>query len=93
MREETGLDCRIVSELEPVRYSYRTGKGATIPKVVHYYLMEPIGGLLEAPGQEADAAEWFDAGEASRLLTYEHDREVLNQALRADLLNRGGTDG
>jgi len=93
VREETGLDCRIVCELEPVRYSYRTGKGAINPKVVHYFLMEPIGGCLEAPGYEADAAEWFDADEAIRRLTYEHDRELLQQALRADLLNRGGTDG
>lgn len=92
VREETGLECRIVSDLEPVRYSYQTGKGAIVPKVVHYFLMERIGGRLEAPGREADAAEWCDVTEAARRLTYEHDRELLQQALRADLLNRGGTD-
>jgi 8-oxo-dGTP pyrophosphatase MutT (NUDIX family) len=92
VREETGLDCRIVCQLEPVRYSYRTGKDNLRSKTVHYFLMEPAGGRLEAPGHEADAARWFDADEASRRLTYEHDRELLQEALRIDLQNRGGID-
>ena len=84
VREETGLVCRIVQELEQVRYSYRTGKDNLRPKTVHYFLMKPVGGRLEAPGQEADAARWFDADEAIRLLTYEHDRELLQKALRLE---------
>jgi len=82
VKEETGLDCRIVQEFGPVRYSYRTTKGNLRPKVVHYFLMEPVGGRLEAPGREADAAEWCDAAEASRKLTYERDRALLQEALR-----------
>ncbi|HYV04064.1 MAG TPA: NUDIX hydrolase [Blastocatellia bacterium] len=82
VKEETGLDCKIVSELEPVRYSYRTGKGTIVPKVVHYFLMEPMGGRLEAPGQEADAAEWCDVTEALRRLTHQHDRELVQKAVR-----------
>jgi 8-oxo-dGTP pyrophosphatase MutT (NUDIX family) len=36
--EETGLRCRLLQELEPVRYT--DGKGR--PKVVRYWLMEPL---------------------------------------------------
>ena len=93
VKEETGLDCRIVQEFGAVRYRYKTSKGNVRPKVVHYFLMEPVGGRLEAPGQEADAAEWCDAGEASRKLTYERDRAFLQEALRLDLQNRGEGDG
>jgi 8-oxo-dGTP pyrophosphatase MutT (NUDIX family) len=91
--EETGLDCRIVQEIGPVRYRYKTSKGNFRAKVVHYFLMEPVGGRLEAPGQEADAAEWCDAAEASRKLSYERDRALLQEALRLELQNRGESDG
>lgn len=93
VKEETGLTCRIVGELPAVRYSYTSGKGNIKPKVVHYYLMERVGGRLQAPGQEADAAEWCDPGQAAGKLTYQHDRELLQEALRLDLQNRGGSDG
>lgn len=93
VKEETGLDCRIIRELAQVRYSYRTGKDNLRPKTVHYFLMEPVGGRLEAPGQEADAARWFDVDEASRRLTYERDRKLIQKAVRLDLQNRGGSDG
>lgn len=93
VREETGLNCRIVYELPTVRYNYTSGKGHLRPKVVHYYLMERAGGRLQAPGREADAAEWCDAGQAAGKLTYQHDRELLKEALRIDLQNRGGSDG
>ena len=82
VKEETGLDCRIVYELPTVRYNYTSGRGNLKPKVVHYYLMERVGGRLQAPGQEADAAEWCDAGQAAVKLTYQHDRELLHETLR-----------
>lgn len=90
VKEETGLVCRIVCELEPVRYGYGSGKNL---KVVYYFLMKPVAGGLEPPGQEADAAQWFDIDEAMGRLTYEHDRELLQKAVRLDLGKRGGSDG
>lgn len=92
VKEETGLECRIVYELPTVRYNYTSSRGNLKPKVVHYYLMERVGGRLQAPGQEADAAEWCDPEQAARRLSYEHDRELLKEALRLDLQNRGGSD-
>jgi 8-oxo-dGTP pyrophosphatase MutT (NUDIX family) len=92
VKEETGLDCRIVQEFSPVRYRYKTNRGDFREKVVNYFLMEPVGGRLEAPGQEVDAAEWCDAAEASRKLTYERDRALLHETLRLDPQNRGESD-
>jgi 8-oxo-dGTP pyrophosphatase MutT (NUDIX family) len=77
VKEETGLDCRILSELAPVRYEYSSRSGKRKPKVVHYFLMEPVGGQIAVNQHEIDAAEWVDRDEAARRLTYSHDKELL----------------
>jgi 8-oxo-dGTP diphosphatase len=78
VREETGLECRIIREVATVRYSYRTRKrGHFKPKVVHYYLMEPVSGEIRVPGDEVDRALWLELAEALEKLTYEQDRKLL----------------
>ena len=76
VREETGLDCRFGEELEPVCYTDRKGR----PKVVRYWLMEPVEGGFE-PGDEVDELRWVRGEEAVVLLTYPHDRELVAEAL------------
>ncbi|HLF84089.1 MAG TPA: NUDIX hydrolase [Blastocatellia bacterium] len=78
VREETGLECRIIRELATMRYRYRTrNKGRLRPKAVHYFLMERMSGEIHVPGDEVDRAEWFDFDEAARKLSYEQDRKLL----------------
>ncbi|HYP29121.1 MAG TPA: NUDIX hydrolase [Blastocatellia bacterium] len=82
VREETGLDCRIVRRLDPVRYEYRSRKGPLRNKVVHYYLMSCGGGggpveRETVANEEVDRFEWLTASEASGRLSYEADREAL----------------
>ena len=77
VKEETGLACRIISELVPIRYEYRSRNGKRRPKVVHYFLMEPVAGQIAVNQHEIDAAEWVDQDEAMRRLTYPHDKELL----------------
>jgi 8-oxo-dGTP pyrophosphatase MutT (NUDIX family) len=78
VREETGLECRIIRKLATMRYAYRTrNKGRLRPKAVHYFLMERVSGDIQVPGDEVDRAEWFDFDEASRKLSYEQDRKLL----------------
>lgn len=78
VREETGLECRIIRELATTRYRYRTrNKGRLRPKAVHYFLMERMSGEIHVPGDEVDRAEWFDFDEAARKLSYEQDRKLL----------------
>jgi 8-oxo-dGTP pyrophosphatase MutT (NUDIX family) len=81
--EETGLKCEVVRKLTTARYRYRTPKGGERPKVVHYFLMKPAGGRLEAPNDEVDAAEWLSADEAERRLSYERDKELLRSLTSA----------
>ena len=78
VREETGLECRIIRNLAILRYAYRTrSKGRLKPKVVHYFLMERVGGDIQPPVEEVDRAEWFEFDVAAGQLSYEQDRKLL----------------
>jgi 8-oxo-dGTP diphosphatase len=72
--EETGLLCELRQELG--RISYRDARGR--PKVVRYWLMRPVGGVLQA-SHEVDEARWLPVAEAETMLTYERDREILRR--------------
>jgi len=77
VEEETGYRARPLDELE--RVSYRDRKSRR--KLVRYWLMEPVEGQF-APHGELDELRWVSPEEADRLLTYEHDKEIVHQAVR-----------
>jgi 8-oxo-dGTP diphosphatase len=78
VREETGLECRILMKLSISRYDYRSRKGNLRPKAVHYYLMEAAGGEMSTDGVEVDEACWLDLDKARRRLSYDQDRLLLD---------------
>jgi 8-oxo-dGTP pyrophosphatase MutT (NUDIX family) len=73
--EETGLRTRLVRELPAVHYEVR-GR----PKVVRYWLMEVGSDPGFVPNDEVDELRWLEPGQASALLTYDRDRDVLAAA-------------
>ena len=77
VKEETGLECRIVRDLPSVHYIYTARNGVQRPKVVHYYLMEVTGGEITVNGYEIDEARWCTVDDALKRLRYEHDKELL----------------
>ena len=76
VREETGLGCRLGPELPSTRY--RDNKNRD--KLVRYWAMEPIADDGFTPNAEVDELRWLPAPEALALLSYDHDRPVV-QAL------------
>jgi len=74
VEEEIGVRCRLGAELPPT--SYKDPKGRD--KVVRYWLMEPLDGEFE-PSDEVDEMRWVSPADAERLLSYEHDRELLRE--------------
>ena len=79
--EETGLRCRLGEYLGEIRYADRRGR----PKVVSYWLMEPdpADGHGEfVPNHEVDEVRWLERPDAARLLTYRHDRDLLERLPR-----------
>ena len=73
--EETGLECELGDPLPEVRYMDQRGR----PKTVRYWRMLVTGGEFAA-NDEVDAIRWLAPAEAAELLSYEHDRRLV-QAL------------
>ena len=73
VREETGLACELGEPLPDVTYTDRLGR----PKVVRYWRMRAGPGTFE-PGDEVDEVRWLPVDGARHLLTYDHDRALLD---------------
>lgn len=80
VREETGLEVRIVDTVGQVEYWYTAPDGGRVQKTVHYYLMEPIGGDTTHHDHEFDVVEWRHLTEAERLLTHKNQLPMLHRA-------------
>ena len=84
VREETGLDVRIVRPFDGIEYFFVQGR-TRIHKTVHYFLMVPTGGDLERHDHEFDEVRWVGFGEAAGLLTFETERALVARAGAAAL--------
>jgi 8-oxo-dGTP diphosphatase len=74
VEEETGIRGRILEELSPTRYRDRKGRD----KIVRYYRMALDGEPLAfAPNDEVDELRWLTPAEARGVLSYEHDRSLV----------------
>lgn len=80
VREETGLECRVVRPLPELRYFY-TRAGNRIAKRVEFWLMEPVAGEIDVIDavmrREVDEARWLPLRDATRLLSYDGERRML----------------
>jgi 8-oxo-dGTP diphosphatase len=72
VQEETGLGCRLGPEVGTTSYLDPKGR----PKTVRYWEMTPTSGTL-GPANEVDDARWVPLQQAQGLLTYDHDRRLL----------------
>ena len=86
VKEETGLDARIVLALGEATYFFRKKGGDLIRKTVYHYLLEAITTELGKPNWEVTEARWAPIAEAQALLSYEKDREIVGKAM-AELEN------
>ena len=82
VREETGLDVRILRPLGQTDYWF-AAPGERVHKFVHFFLMEPTGGDLSAHDHEYDEVRWVPLAEARRMLSFDTYREVLDRAVAA----------
>jgi len=81
VREETGIDGRMVEKLDDIRYWY-TRDGARVLKVVSFFLLAYRGGSVrDYQREEVDGAEWVPLEDAPRLLSYSGERKMASAAL------------
>ncbi len=79
VREETGLEVRLITYIGSISYFFIRDK-LRFQKQVRHYLFEAIGGDTALHDSEYDRVEWFSFSEASRRLTYQNEVNILYQA-------------
>jgi 8-oxo-dGTP pyrophosphatase MutT (NUDIX family) len=89
VREETGVEGRLVEKLGDVRYVYTAtwegANGERIFKVVSFFLLRAgrgrIGEIDEAMRIEVAEARWLPLEDAPQLLSYGGERQMAAKAL------------
>jgi 8-oxo-dGTP diphosphatase len=77
--EETGMACRLVRFIGHTEYVDRKGR----PKAVAYWVMAPEAGAFR-PNAEVDELRWLTLADATQLLSYPRDRELVAVLMAAD---------
>jgi len=80
VREEAGVEARVVEKLGDVRYWYMR-EGQRIAKVVSFFLLEYVSGEVDDHDVEVEHARWLALEDAARELTYPGEREMVERAL------------
>jgi 8-oxo-dGTP pyrophosphatase MutT (NUDIX family) len=80
VREEAGVQARLVEKLGDVRYWYMR-EGRRIAKVVSFFLLEYVDGDVRQHDFEVEEAVWMPLEQAARELTYRGEREMAALAL------------
>jgi 8-oxo-dGTP pyrophosphatase MutT (NUDIX family) len=84
VREETGVEGRLVEKLGDVKYTYTRRGGVRVFKIVSFYLLRAgrgrLGEIDEAMRIEVAEARWLPLDEAPRLLAYGGEREMAAKA-------------
>src|SRR5258706_103467 len=85
VREETGLDGKLVRKLGDIRYTYRDrtkeGEPIRISKRVFFYLLRYVKGDVRDHDHEADDARWFPIEQAIAQVKFATERKMLHRAL------------
>ena len=81
VREETGVEGRLVEKLDDIRYWY-TRDGTRVLKVVSFFLLSyRSGSVRDYQREEVDGAEWLPLEDAPRRLAYSGEKQMARAAL------------
>src|SRR5918996_2287172 len=93
VREETGLEGKLIRKLGDIRYSYRDkikkNEPIRIYKRVHFFLLRYLKGDVRDHDHEADDARWFPIEQAIKQLKFATERKMVHRALSILTANRG----
>ena len=85
VREETGLEGKLIRKLGDIRYSYRDKTKENGPiriyKRVHFFLLRYVKGDVRDHDHEADDARWFPIEQAIKQLKFATERKMVHRAL------------
>ena len=79
VKEEGGVEAKIVSKLGSVKYTYKW-ENDNILKIVTWFLMEYVSGEPSDHDHEVAEARWFEISEAGKMISYKTDKEIFEKA-------------
>lgn len=87
VREETGLEGKILDKLGHIEYFFTfkdTEKNETrrFFKMVYFFLMEYLSGNVTDHDEEVDECRWVDIDEAVKLMKYKDEKDIIEKAKR-----------
>lgn len=87
-REETGCRGEVLSEVSDIEYWYtrrhdETNEKIRVRKHVRFFVMKYAAGDVADHDDEVETARWFPLSEAVRKISYDAEREVLQEAIYA----------
>lgn len=83
VREEAGVDARIVGPLDVIEYWYvgdADRRRVRFHKFVHLFLLTYLSGDVEDHDSEVDEARWVPLADAEGMLAFESERKAMRQA-------------
>src|SRR4030067_751932 len=83
VKEETGLDGRIIKLIGNIHYFYvsrEEGVAKRIFKIVYFFLMEHTGGDITEHDTEVNDCRWFPFDEAVEIAGYKDEQGILLKA-------------
>ena len=80
VREETGVDAKIIKKIGTSFYSYTDPNRGKILKFVTFYLMEFVKELPEGFDWETSEIAWLPFNEAKKQLSFGGEKEMLVKA-------------
>ncbi len=91
VKEETGVDGRIIEKIDSIHYFYAFREGDTLKryfKIVYFFLMEYTGGDTKDHDTEVLSARWFPVDDAIKMVSFEDEQQILRKAKQI-LIKRG----
>ena len=79
--EETGIKVEIKVKIKDIFYSFKNNN-KNVNKKVTFYLMEEISGDTSNHDAEFDKVYWEQSGPALKKLTYQGEKDVLEEAIK-----------
>jgi 8-oxo-dGTP pyrophosphatase MutT (NUDIX family) len=92
VREEAGIDTELVGRIDKIEYWYyakERGERVRFHKFVYFYLLRYKSGDVRDHDHEVSEARWVEIDEAIRMLAFDGEKKLVEQA-RGMLRATGG---
>ena len=80
VKEEAGIEAKIIKKIETIKYFYRHPEKGDILKFVTFYLMKYVKDLPEGHDDETSEVAWLSFDEALKTLSFSGEKQILKKA-------------